>query len=266
MDFDRLRRLALLGGLALTLGAATAGPAGAAEDLLDTIKSRGTLLVGLEGTYRPFGYQDESGKLVGFEVDFANALAKELGVKADFQPTKWDGILAALESGRIDVVINQVTITDERKKKYDFSAPYTVSGIQIIVRKGDETKISKPDDLAGKAVGVGLGTNYEQWLKENQPKADIRTYDDDATKIQDLYNGRIDAVLNDRLVAADLVKESNGRIVGTGEPFAKQEAGIPMRKGNPKLLAAVNGAIDKLRQDGTLPKLSQQWFGTDVTK
>src|SRR5690349_14468047 len=116
MDFDRLRRLTLLGGLASALGAATAGPA-SAEDLLDTIKSRGSIIVGLEGTYRPFGYQDESGKLVGFEVDFANALAKELGVKADFQPTKWDGILAALESGRIDVVINQVTITDERKKK-----------------------------------------------------------------------------------------------------------------------------------------------------
>ncbi|HBB22436.1 MAG TPA: amino acid ABC transporter substrate-binding protein, partial [Pseudomonas sp.] len=107
MTFAILRRHFLLGSLSLLLGSLFM-PVFAA-DLLDEIKSNGTLEVGLEGTYPPFNYQDESGELTGFEVDFANALAEELGVRAEFQPTKWDGILAALESKRLDVVINQVT-------------------------------------------------------------------------------------------------------------------------------------------------------------
>ena len=129
MTFSTLRRHFLFGSLALVLGASFS-TASFAADLLDEIKARGAIKVGLEGTYPPFNYQDENGKLTGFEVELAEALAKELGVKAEFQPTKWDGILAALESKRLDVVINQVTISEERKKKYDFSTPYTVSGIQ----------------------------------------------------------------------------------------------------------------------------------------
>lgn len=253
--------LAVLGGALLGV---TGRPAHA-EGLLATVKSRGTLVIGVEGTYPPFNYQDESGNLVGFDVDFATALAAKLGVKADFKPTKWDGILAALDSGRLDVVVNQVTVTPEREKKFDFSEPYTVSGIQIIVRKGDEGRINKPADLAGKRVGVGLGTNYEQWLRANVPTADVRTYDDDPTKYQDLRAGRIDAVLNDRLVAADFIKKSGGPFVGAGPAFARQLQAVALRK-DPEFLAALNAAIDGLRADGELEKISQKWFGTDVTK
>jgi cystine transport system substrate-binding protein len=134
---------------------AASGTSRAADSLLDQIKARGTLRIGVEGTYPPFNYQDESGNLVGFEIDFANALAAQLGVKAEFQPTKWEGILAALDSGRLDVVINQVTITPERRQKYDFTEPYTVSGIQIITRTPDASRLSTPEALAGKRVGSG---------------------------------------------------------------------------------------------------------------
>src|SRR6218665_561134 len=158
MNFSAFRRTFILGSLGLVLGASAIGNSYAAEDLLQTIKQRGTLQVGLEGTYPPFNYQGESGKLTGFEVEFSEALAKELGVKAKLQPTKWDGILAALESKRLDVVINQVTISDERKKKYDFSEPYTVSGIQALTQKKEAGKIASANDLTGKKVGVGLGT------------------------------------------------------------------------------------------------------------
>jgi cystine transport system substrate-binding protein len=253
-----LRRRHFLGASALLLGGGLAAHAHAAEDLLDQIKARGTLRIGMEGTYPPFNYQDANGQLTGFEVDFAKALCAKLGVKPDIIPTKWDGILAALQSGRLDVVINQVTITPARQQTYDFTQPYTVSGIQIITRTGDQKKIDKPTDLAGKKVGVGLGTNYEQWLRKNVPQAQVETYDDDPTKLQDLRVGRIDAVLNDRLMAAYLVKQSGGQIVAAGAPFAKQEAGIALRKGNPKLLAALNTAIDELRKDGTLKQISEK--------
>lgn len=265
MKFTTLRRHFLLAGLSLLLGSSLIGTSFAA-DLLDEIKANGVIQVGLEGTYPPFNYQDESGQLTGFEVEFAQALAKELGVKAEFQPTKWDGILAALESKRLDVVINQVTISEERKLKYDFSTPYTISGIQALTRKADGDSIKSAADLAGKKVGVGLGTNYEQWLKDNVPQADIRTYDDDPTKFQDLNVGRIDAILVDRLAAFEMVEKTGGRLAVAGDAFSRQEAGIALRKGNPQLLAAIDAAIAKLRADGTLKQLSEKWFKADVTQ
>jgi cystine transport system substrate-binding protein len=132
------------------LSAAMLGQAFAvSEGVPQTIAKKGELTIGLEGTYPPFNYQDASGNLVGFEVDFANELSKRLGLKAKLEPTKWDGILAALGSGRLDVVINQVTITPERQKIYDFSTPYTISGIQIITRPELAEKLTSPGKLAG---------------------------------------------------------------------------------------------------------------------
>ena len=266
MNFSSLRRHLLQASLGLIFSAALAGPGWAAADLLQEIQQRGSIKIGLEGTYPPFNFQDASGKLAGFEVEFAEALAKELGVKPQFQPTKWDGILAALESKRLDVVINQVTISEERKKKYDFSTPYTVSGIQALTRKADADSIKSAADLAGKKVGVGLGTNYEQWLKDNVPQADIRTYDDDPTKFQDLNVGRIDVILVDRLAAFEMVEKTGGRLAVAGDAFSRQEAGIALRKGDPQLLEAIDQAIAKLRADGTLRQLSEKWFKADVTQ
>ncbi|EIK98441.1 cystine transporter subunit [Pseudomonas sp. M47T1] len=265
MTFSALRRNLLIASMGLVMGSALIGQA-VAGDELDTIKKNGEIRVGLEGTYPPFSFVDDSGKLSGFEVEFAQALAKELGVKAKLEPTKWDGILAAVDSKRLDVAINQVTISDERKKKYDFSEPYTVSGIQALTQKKDAGKIASANDLTGKKVGVGLGTNYEQWLKDNVPGAIVKTYDDDPTKYQDLRVGRIDAILVDRLAAFELISKTNDTLAVSGPAFSKQEAGVTLRKGEPELLDAINKAIDKLRADGTLAKLSQKYFGADVTK
>jgi cystine transport system substrate-binding protein len=260
MTISVFRRTLLVG----TLGLALLGQAVAGEQL-GNIKKAGEIKIGLEGTYPPFSFVDESGKLSGFEVELSEALAKELGVKVKLQATPWDGILAALESKRLDAVVNQVTISEERKKKYDFSKPYTVSGIQALVLKKNIDAIKTADDLAGKKVGVGLGTNYEQWVRANVPGADVRTYDDDPTKFADLNNGRTDAILIDRLAALEYAKKAP-KTVAAGEAFSRQEAGVALRKGEPELLAAVNKAIDELRADGTLKKLSEKYFNADVTK
>lgn len=265
--FSLVRRQVVMGltSLALLAGISTHSYA-AEENLLSKVKKRGTLLVGLEGTYPPFSFQDENGKLTGYEVEFAEALAQHMGVKASLKPTKWDGMLASLDSKRIDVAINQVTISDERKKKYDFSTPYTVSGIQALTKKADAAKITKAEDLSGKKVGVGLGSNYEQWLRENVKGVDIRTYDDDPTKYQDLRIGRTDAILVDRLAALDLVKKTGDTLAVAGPAFSRQEAGVALRKNNPQMLEAINTAIAEMQKDGSLTKLSEKWFGADVTK
>ncbi|MDG9885199.1 cystine ABC transporter substrate-binding protein [Pseudomonas sp. GD04058] len=253
-------------GAGILLGASLLGQAVAGEQL-QTIKDKGVINVGLEGTYPPFSFVDENGKLTGFEVELSEALAKELGVKAKVQPTKWDGILAALESKRLDVVVNQVTISDERKKKYDFSESYTVSGIQALIlkKKAADLNINAAADLAGKKVGVGLGTNYEQWVKQAVPQADVRTYEDDPSKFADLRNGRIDAILIDRLAALEYAQKAKDTELA-GAAFSRLESGVALRKGEPELLEAINKALDKLRADGTLAKLSEKYFGADVTK
>jgi cystine transport system substrate-binding protein len=263
MKFPALRKHLLIAGL--VLGSSLLGQAVAGEQL-QKIKDAGVINIGLEGTYPPFSFVDENGKLTGFEVQLSEALAKELGVKVKLQSTPWAGILAALESKRLDVVVNQVTISDDRKKKYDFSKPYTVSGIQAVVAKKNADSIKQASDLAGKKVGMGLGTNYEQWLKDNVPTAVVKTYDDDPTKYQDLRVGRIDAILVDRLAAFDLINKTNETLALAGEAFSRQEAGIAVRKGEPELLKALDDALDKLRADGTLAKLSKQWFNADVTQ
>lgn len=263
MKFPALRKHLLIAGL--VLGSSLLGQAVAGEQL-QKIKDAGVINIGLEGTYPPFSFVDENGKLTGFEVQLSEALAKELGVKVKLQSTPWAGILAALESKRLDVVVNQVTISDERKKKYDFSKPYTVSGIQAVVAKKNADSIKQASDLAGKKVGMGLGTNYEQWLKDNVPSAIVKTYDDDPTKYQDLRVGRIDAILVDRLAAFDLINKTNETLALAGDAFSRQESGIAVRKGEPELLKAIDDALEKLRKDGTLARLSKQWFSADVTQ
>ena len=162
------------------------------------------------------------------------------------------------------MVVNQITMTPERVAKFGFSQPYTVSGIQIIVRK-DRADIAAPSDLNGKKVGVGLGTNYESWLRANVGGAIVRTYDDDPTKYADLKAGRIDAVLNDRLVAADFIKRSGEPFKAAGPAFASQQQGVAF-KPDPELKAAIDKAIDAMRADGELSALSNTWFGLDATR
>ncbi|WP_296266747.1 cystine ABC transporter substrate-binding protein [Pseudomonas sp. UBA6562] len=262
----RLGKPLLTTALALLLGVGLTGQASAGEQL-KTIEEKGVLNVGLEGTYPPFSFVDEKGKLSGFEVELSEALAKQMGVKVKLQPTPWDGILAALASKRLDVVVNQVTISDERKQKYDFSTPYTISGIQALVLKKnlDELAIKGAADLNGKKVGVGLGTNYEQWLRKEVPKADVRTYNDDPVKFQDLAVGRIDAILIDRLAALEYTKKAPNTALA-GEAFSRLESGIAVRKDEPELLDALNKALAALKADGTLTALSQKYFGADVTQ
>ncbi len=253
---------AAVGALGLVALPAFADPAG----LWKRIQARKELLVGLEGTYPPFNYVDKHGELTGFEVDFAKALAAHMGLSAKFVPTPWSGMLAGLDSARFDVVINQVTITPERQKKYLFSQPYTVSGAQILVRKGDQNKYDTIASLDGRVVGVGLGSNYESWLKQNAPKVRIQTYSGINTALQDLEIGRVDAIINDRLESAYLLKHTDGRVVAAGQPFSKQYSGIAMRQGHPQLQAHVDAALAALRKDGQLAAISNKWFGMDITR
>src|SRR6202000_187973 len=145
MKFGLLKKMLVAGLIGASFTAVTAH----ADDLLDQVKQRGTLRIGLEGTFPPFNSKAPSGELVGYDVDIAKAVAAKLGVKPEFVTTEWSGIIAGLQAGKFDVIVNQVGITDARKQVLDFSPAYTYSAAQLIQRN-DATRESKTlEDLTG---------------------------------------------------------------------------------------------------------------------
>lgn len=264
MKFSRFVRGLLAAGVT-AVSAFAAGGAHAA-DLIDTVKERGTLIVGVEGTYPPFNYVDtKTGELDGFDIEVSQLIADKLGVKVQFVKTEWSAILAGLSSGKFDVIVNQVGITPERQKTFDFSVPYVASSPQLILRKDDDAGYTSFADLKGKKLGVSQGSNYEA-LAKAQEGVDVKSYPGAPEYLSDLVSRRVDAALNDQLMTAYLVKTSNIPIKGgaiVGEPKFN---GIPFRKGNPGFEAAVNKALEDSFADGEFAKISNKWFGIDVSK
>lgn len=262
MKASRRLPLAALLGLAITL----TSNAAVAEDLLDQVKSSGVLRIGVQGTYVPFDYRNEKGELDGFDVAVAKILATRLGVKPEFITTEWSGIIAGLQAGKFDVIVNQVAITPKRQAALDFSEPYAYSAVQVIQRSDDKREFRSFEDLKGKQIGVVLGTNFAEMAKA-VPGVGVQTYPGPPEKLRDVAAGRVDAALDDRLTLpyvlkkVDLPLRPGGVLANT-----KIEMGIPFRKGNPKFAKAINDALESMRRDGTLQKLSTQWFGIDTSR
>ncbi|NUU75470.1 substrate-binding periplasmic protein [Paenibacillus xylanilyticus] len=237
-----------------------------ASNELEQIKSAGTIKVGMMGTYRPYNFLNENKEMDGFDADIAREVAKRLGVEVEFVSQEFSGLTPSLQSKKIDAVISQMTITDERKQALDFSDPYITNQVKIIV-KTDNNDITKLEDFKGKTIGVGLGTNDETYLRnEVLPKVGdftIKTYDDVITSLKDLDAGRIDATINN-LYALKPIVDSNGfKIKAVGEPIKSDQAGIAVRKNNPELVAALNEALQGMKDDGTYNTIFKKWFGEE---
>ncbi|EJG0879803.1 amino acid ABC transporter substrate-binding protein [Vibrio parahaemolyticus] len=222
--------------------------------------------VGMSGRYFPFTFVKQD-KLQGFEVDMWDEIGKRNDYKIEYVTSNFSGLFGLLETGRIDTISNQITMTDERKAKYLFADPYVIDGAQITVRKGNDS-IKGVDDLAGKTVAVNLGSNFEQLLRQydKDGKINIKTYD---TGIEhDVALGRADAFVMDRLSALELIKKTGLPLELAGEPFETIQNAWPFvnnEKGQ-KLQAEVNKALAEMRADGTVEKISVKWFGADITK
>ncbi len=226
-----------------------------------TPESLGTVVIGTNAEFRPMEYVDKSGKIVGFDIDLMNELAKRAGFTPKYVNTKWDGIFVALANGEFDAVISSVTITDERKKVVDFTAPYFNAG-QIVAVSKDNTTIKGAADLSGHKVGVQLGTTGD--IATSKIKGvTVKRYDEITLAFQALKNGDVDAVVNDAPVSADIIKanpELNAKLVG--KPFTTELYGIAVNKKHKTLLNALNAALATVQTDGTYDKIYNKWFST----
>ncbi len=241
-------------------------PARAAGDDLAAVQKAGVLRIGTEGTYAPFSYHETAGnKLVGFDVDIGRAIARQLGVKAEFVEGKWDGLIAGLNAGRYDVVINQVGISSERQAKYDFSQPYIASAAALVVRE-DNTTIHTFADLKGKRSANSISSNFAKLAERNGASVVAVQGFNDAVAL--LTSGRVDATVNDYLSYLDFKKrqpQAKVKVVARDDSAEFGRSGVLMRKDQPALKAAVDKALDAISADGSYKKISEQYFGEDLT-
>jgi cystine transport system substrate-binding protein len=249
----------LVAGLIAALSALPA----AAQSRLDSIKSAGVLKIGTEGTYAPFSFHDQKNDLVGFDVEIGRAVAEKIGVKAEFLEGKWDGLIAGVDANRYDVVINQVGITDARKAKYDFSEPYTTSRAVVIVRADDDS-IKSLADLKGKKSAQSLTSNFGQMAVK--AGAELVGTDGFDQSIALVLQRRADATVNDSLSFYDFkTKKPDAPVKIAATQDAAEQSGILFRKGEPALKAALDKALADIKTDGTYAKISQKYFGRDVS-
>ena len=229
----------------------------------DQIKSNGYITFATEGTYAPYSYHDDSDKLVGFDVEIAQAIAEKFGVEAKFTETKWDGIIAGLDAKKYDAISNQVSITEERQEKYLFSTPYTYAYGAVVVN-GDNTDINSFEDLKDKDVALTVTSNWAEVAESYGGK--IVSTSGFSESIQLVIQGRADATVNDNVTFLDFKAnqpDANVKIVATSDEAT--ESAILIRKDDSDLQEAINGALDQLRSEGKLAEISKKYFGEDIT-
>lgn len=234
------------------------------QDQLAQIQEKGVMVVGTEGTYSPNSYHDDEGNLVGFDVEVAQAIGEHLGVEVEFFEAEWDSLFAALDSGRIDTVINEVEYSEDRAEKYDLSEPYTYVHGALLVPESN-TDITSFEDLEGKRAAQNLTSSWGQMAESYG--ADLVSVDS-LNQVMDLLNSnRADATLNAETAFADYMKnhpEEPVKIVAVTD--STNSLVVPVRKGETRLLEAINDALNDMRESGKLKEISEKYFGIDVTQ
>ncbi len=236
----------------------------APQNLLEKVKADGKLLIGTEGTYAPFTFHDASGKLTGFDVEIAQEVAKRLGVEPVFMETQWDAMFAGLDSKRFDMIANEVGIRPDRQEKYDFSNPYITSSAVLVVHKDNNT-VKGFEDIKGLKAAQSLTSNLSDIARKHG--AEIVGVEGFNQAIDLLASKRVDVTINDGLSVLDLLhqKPDTPIKVVAKDPNAAHN-GLMFRKGSKELVDAVNKALDDMQKDGTYLKISEKWFGADVSK
>lgn len=223
--------------------------------------------VGTSGGYFPFTYT-ENDELKGFDIEVWNEIGKRLEKKIEFKQAKFSGLFGMLDIGKIDTISNQITITDKRLEKYDFSVPYVYSGAQFFVAKGNPKKITGIEDLAGRRVATEVGTNYEEIVSELSRKIDFETVVyNSGSLVKDVELGRVDTFMMDKVSIVELIKKNDLQIELLDKPVKYIANAFPFVKNekNKNIMKEVNDTLNEMRADGTLLEISNKYFGMDIT-
>jgi polar amino acid transport system substrate-binding protein len=256
-------RFAAVLALVLVLGIVLTGCAGGAKSQ--------AIIIATDAAFPPMEFVDANKEIVGFDIDLMNAIAQEMKLTVEYKNTAWDGIFAGLETGDYDAILSSVTITDERKEKYDFSDPYINAGQAIIVR-ADDNSVAGQADLSGKVVGAQIGTTGALAVQD-MAGATLKEYDTIDMALLDLVSGNVDVVVVDTPVAADYALASDqfaGKLKIVGDPITDEYYGTLVRKGqNADFLKAFNEGLAKVKASGKYDEIYAKWItgsGTSAVK
>lgn len=255
------RWLATVLGLVLIGILVSSFAVGCAKDttIWGRVQDSGVMKVAVEGTYPPFNFLNEQNKMDGFDIDISNEIARRLGVQAEFVGVEWKGMIGALLADKADVIIAQMSITEERKQQVDFTDPYVITGAVLISLPGD-TRFKKLEDITGFRVGTGTATTFED-LARSVPGAIVSTYTDFSEYVADLQNGRLDVIINDSLLAGYAIKNNNLAIEITSPVLNQDVIAMAIKKENPEFLTKLNETLAAIKADGTYDTIYEKWFG-----
>ena len=226
-----------------------------------TIKSSGTIIAVTEGQYAPFNYY-EGKKLTGYEIDVAEAIAKQMGLKLEWRTAPFDAQVAAVSQDRFDFAIASHGHTEERAKAVDFAAPHYCSGAQIAAKKNGPLTAA---ELKGKTAGVQIATSYYDAAKKIDGIKEVKTYKADPEAFAALKAGKIDAWVSDKFTVMETLGKNAKAGIVSGEQLFVEQISLITRKGNREFLDQVNAALAELHKNGTMNKISQKYFKTDIT-
>jgi polar amino acid transport system substrate-binding protein len=250
---------------ALVLTGCSTGGSNTSEDAL----ADGVLSIGVDDTYLPMEFRDDQNELVGFDIDFANALAEELGVKAEFQTVAWDGIFNGLNAKQYDAIISSTSITPERLEGFSMSDPYVANGIVIVSRK-DASPVKTFKELEGKTLGAQIETTAdiaaEKLKLDEGVNVEIKKFDGMLDAFAALQGKQIDNVITDVGVAMYYVAQNPDLYVVRSEVLTNEPIGITSRLADTATTEKFNEAIKTLQESGKMTEISMKWFGEDMTK
>lgn len=260
MAFTVTRRLVVAGAL---MSAAIGLTATAHAQTVEEIKGKGKLTIGMLVDFPPFGITNSEGKPDGYDADVAKLMAKHMGVPVDIVPVTGPNRIPYLLTGKVDVLVASLGVTPERAKQVAFSEPY--AAIEIGLLAPQKSAVKKPEDLSGKSVGVARASTQDQSLSAVAPKdARIMRFDDDASAVQALLSGQVDALGVSNVVAQQIKTMAPQANYEMKFVLKSQVQGIALRQGQDKLMGWVNGFLDNVKKNGELNAIHQKWLGTDL--
>lgn len=261
-----MKKLSLLLAAAFAIFTLSAGSVYAVDTIAE-IQKRGTLRVGMEPGYMPFELTNQKGEIIGFDVDMAKRMAKAMGVKLELVSTAWDGIIPALLTGKFDVIMSGMTLTQERNMTVNFAQPYILIGQSILLNKEFAGTVNSYKDLNDPKYTVAskLGTTGEQATKRLISKAKYISYETEQEGVIEVINGKIDAFIYDLpFNAIAFSQKGQGKIVHLDQPFTKEPLAWAIRKGDPDFLNWLNNFMSQVKYDGVYDKIYNKWFRNDA--
>lgn len=249
---------AILAGLSAVVSISVLAGCGGGSGSGDKASLKGKELKVATGIYAPFAFEDENSKLVGYDLDLLDAMSKKLGFTYKVTPTEYDNMFMAVANGEYDIGMGQVCITEERKKKMDFTEPYENAGLQFIVRKDEN--LTSVDQLKGKKIAVEKGTASHKYVTEHCKDSEIVVFPSISAAFMEVEQGKADALMQDKPNAVYyLKKHPESGLTLLGEETAKIPDGFALPKDSP-YKAEFDKALKELQEDGTIKKLEDKWL------